>query len=169
MNSLVSSNGKVGPVAALAIKDDLRQQNPTTSTAVVLCQDLQTMGNGLNLEELCRWLEQGNEDLQARVVADLCHAAEEVRRAGEAGFQHVVLGLCALDYSEVALHAEARKAGLDPLGIVPVSLGGLCSQVKGEDRGTEKAKLLLAGAVAKARAYPGSTPENVKPDRKSVV
>ena len=163
MNSLVSSNGKVGPVAALAIKDGLRQKNPTTSTAVLLCQDLRTMGNGLNLEELCRWLEQGNEDLQARVVADLCHAAEEVRRAGEAGFQHVVLGLCALDYSEVALHAEARKAGLDPLGIVPVSLGGLCSQVKGEDRGTEKAKLLLAGAVAKARAYPGSTPENVKP------
>ncbi len=65
--------------------------------------------------------------------------------------------------AKVTRRAEARKAGLDSLGIGPVNLGGSCSQVEGEGGGTEKAKLLLAGAVAKVRAYPGSTPENVKP------
>jgi Fe-S-cluster-containing hydrogenase component 2 len=142
---------------------DFRREDSTASTVVLLCRDLQTKGNGLDLGRLCHWLEHGHENLQVQATADLCHAAGEVRRVGDAGVRHVILGLCALDYSEVELHAEARKAGIDPLGIEAVSLGAFCSQVIGEGRGTEKAKLLLAGAIAKVRAYPGSTPENIKP------
>ena len=138
---------------------DARGRSPVPAVAVLLCQGLQA----LELEELRRWLENRHGDVQVKVVPDLCHTAGEVRSCGDAGVCHIVLGLCSLEYGEIEVQYQARKAGLDPLGIEAVDLGGFCSPVREGPSGTEKAKLLLMAAVAKVRAYPGSGPENVKP------
>lgn len=132
-------------------------------TAVLLCQGLQTLGNGLDLKELCRWVEETHAGVQVRVVPDLCHDPKELSRIATTGIRRMVLGLCTWDYSELEMQFQARKAGLDPLGMETVNLGTFCTRVPEGSVGIEKAKLLLATAVARARAYPGSSPEHLRP------
>ncbi len=72
----------------------------------------------------------------------------------------LVLGLCSKNYSLAELQPEVRKAGLDPLGVEIVHLG---------EATPERGKVLLAAAVARARAFAGSRPEHSKIYRSSRI
>lgn len=133
------------------------------TTAVLLCGGLQGLASGLDLAELRRWVAATHADVQVRVAPELCHAPKEVSPAIAAGAQRLVLGVCSPDYAEAETHSIARKLGLDPLGIEALDMGRLCALAADRSRNTEKAKLLLAGAIAKVRAYVGSGVENLKP------
>ena len=132
------------------------------STAILLCGDLQTRDNGLDLKELCTWMEWENLETETRVAQGLCNAPDEVYISARAGSRHIVLGLCSSDYAALEMHSNARKVGLDPLGVEVVDLGALCTSLSAEAHRSEKARLLLAAAVARARAYSGSSPANLK-------
>ncbi len=73
----------------------------------------------------------------------------------------LVLGLCQKTPLEVELQASARRAGLDPLGMQIVDLG-LCGGNAPPWLVNARAKVLLTAAVARARAFPGTQPENIK-------
>jgi ferredoxin len=66
-------------------------------------------------------------------------------------------------YSSASLQQHVRKAGLDPLGIEVVNLGAYTGHVRPREAATEHAVLVLSAAVAKARAFSGSLPSNLKP------
>jgi ferredoxin len=61
------------------------------------------------------------------------------------------------------MQTHARKAGLDPLAVEWINLGDWCARPYPKYVATERATVLLTAAVARARAFPGSGPENVKP------
>ncbi|MBI4201516.1 MAG: 4Fe-4S binding protein, partial [Chloroflexi bacterium] len=133
------------------------------TVAILLCRDLETTGNGLDVDELCRWLGETQEGVQARAVAGLCHAPGELAWAAASGTRRAVMGVCSREYAEREMQFQARMVGLDPLAVEVVNLGGFCTLVPERGRATEKAKLLLAAAIAKARAYSGGGTENLKP------
>lgn len=136
----------------------------SVKTAVLLCQDLEALGPGLELGELSSFLENRFSDLSVEVVAELCQQPGRLLQgAARHGAGRVVLGLCSGDYSEVELQARARKAGLDPFGVEVVPLGALCAGVPSRPQATRKARALLAATVARARAYQESGPGQVKP------
>ncbi|MBI2169604.1 MAG: 4Fe-4S binding protein [Actinobacteria bacterium] len=109
------------------------------TTAVLLC------GDGLPPD-----LRVG----EARLVAGLCTRPEPVRELA-AGATAVVLGLCDRRHSLGAVQREVRKAGLDPLGVEFVDL-------RDADGDVGRLETLLAGAAARAEAFPGSGPEHAK-------
>jgi ferredoxin len=132
-------------------------------TAVLLCGDLANIGAGVNLEELGSSLEARFPGITVEVVPDLCgHPGQLSVIAASQGVTWVVLGLCSGEYSQVELQARARKAGLDPFGLEVVPLGTLCARVHPEPQATQKAKVLLGAAVARAHAFQGSGPEHAK-------
>jgi len=92
-----------------------------------------------------------DEAVELVEVEDACHRPKQMRevlRGTRA--ERVVIVACSKDYPEIELHTEARKAGIDPLGL----------QVVRPAAGRVEA--VLAGAVARARAFAGSKPENLK-------
>lgn len=71
---------------------------------------------------------------------------------------HVVLGLCHPPSNLGALQTEARKAGVDPLGMeIRVLPSG------SEKTAIDHAALLLIAAAARAQRYPGSRPQQIRP------
>lgn len=131
--------------------------------AILLCEDLASLGSGLNLEELGSSLEAIFPDIAVEVVPDLCgHPKQLSRLKTRRTFTRAVLGLCSGEYPQVELQTQARKTGLDPFGLEVVPLGTLCSMVHSKHQATWKAKTLLAAAMAKANAFEGSGPENTK-------
>ncbi len=90
---------------------------------------------------------------------DLC------RRPGRADFEEgserVVFGLCSADVSADEIQAWARNAGLDPFGVESVSLSFLAAGAA-EERRDHDAAALLASLVARARAFRGSEPQQMK-------
>lgn len=132
-------------------------------TLVLLCQALEDLGSGLDLAEVKRWFQETDTAVRVEAVTDLCHRPGEVSRLAASGAARLVLGLCSEDYGELEMQSHARRAGLDPLGVAVANLGGYCATVHPRPQGTDKAKLLLAAAVARARAFPGSSPEGVRP------
>ncbi len=133
------------------------------STIVFFCQDLQDIGNGLDIMELCQWLETADWNVRGRAVPELCHSPEGLFQSVSGKANRVVLCVCARDYAELEVQSQARKAGLDPIGIEVLNLGAFCSLIPDASVRLEKAKVLLAATVAKARAYSGSSPESLSP------
>ena len=131
--------------------------------AVLLCDRLEVLGDGLDLMEIRCWFERTDPAVRAEVVDDLCGRPRELARAVGLGAGRVVLGLCSRDISEVEMQHRARKLGLDPLAIRKVNLGGFCALPHSRPDATVKAELLTSAAVARMRAYAGSKPENLKP------
>jgi ferredoxin len=132
----------------------LEPEHVETATApvlVVLCSGLPDSirmhflsGNGSRPSSL-------DEAVEAVEIEDACHRPSGMRKAlQETLASHVVIVACSQDYPELELHAAARKAGIDPLGLQVVYA------VAGTIDGA------LAGAIARARAFPGSRPENLK-------
>jgi ferredoxin len=123
-------------------------------TAVLLCQAL-----AVDPQALGRWLAEAVEGTCPFQVPALCDHPEAVSRfVQESGASRLVLVLCHPDYPRARVQGHARKAGLDPLGVETVVLK------EGAGPGAiERAKILLAAAVARAQAFPGSGPQNLKP------
>ncbi|MGQ9554984.1 MAG: 4Fe-4S dicluster domain-containing protein [Anaerolineae bacterium] len=133
-------------------------------TAVLLCADLERLGCGLDLQEVQRWLRESVPGVSLCIVPDLEHAVETIAAVIAAdNIVRLVLGLCSEMYLKAELQVAARRAGLDPLGIEAAPLGTYLALTRSPFDATEGVKVLLAAAVAKARAFSGSRPEDVKP------
>ncbi len=133
-------------------------------TLVLLCADLATLGHGLDLEEMRNWLQEKVPAVHVQFVPNLDRRPADLTRVVAAsGAVRLVLGLCTREYAAAEVQVQARKAGLDPLGIEVVNLGAYAVLAHPRPQATDKAKILLAAAIARARAFPGSQPENVKP------
>ncbi len=133
-------------------------------TLVLLCTELESLGRGLDLEQISGWLEGVGPAVEARVVPDLCSRPEEIAEAvTRSGARRLVPGLCSQEYPQIEMHAHARRVGVDPFGVEAVNLGAYCAQVHQRAEATDKAKWLLEGAIARARAFPGSEPDSIKP------
>ncbi len=149
----------------------MTEQNPSTTNplpekatlVVLICRGLEAIGSGLDTVGLCRWLSESQERAQAKVIDNLCHSPQELTWAKVAGATRVVLGVCSQECAERETQTQARKVGLDPLGIEVVNLGAFCATVRERSLASDKAKLLLAAAIAKARAFSGSSAENLQP------
>ncbi|MEE9600901.1 MAG: 4Fe-4S dicluster domain-containing protein [Thermoplasmata archaeon] len=114
-------------------------------TALLICGHWRESG------ELTDWLL--DEDVEVHVIPELCHHFDFPRLLAGREIRRLILGLCREGSSIGELQTQARKVGLDPLGVEIVSLNG---------NGIERSKVLLAGALARARAFKGSKPENAK-------
>jgi ferredoxin/coenzyme F420-reducing hydrogenase delta subunit len=133
-----------------------------SAVAVFLCTDLE--GHGLDLATLRRWAPHALSASPVAVLPDLCRLEDSVTRtlrAAEAS--RLVLGICDRPSSLGRFHARLRRAGLDPSAVEAVNLGGLAARAHPRPVATEKAKLLLAGAAARVRAFRGSRPDQWKP------
>jgi len=130
---------------------------------VLLCQTLGGPPFGLHLETIESWLNEQVRDVSVRIEPGPCCKPAPSLRLAVTDAGSIVFGLCSRDYPQPEIEAKARKIGLDPFGIEWVHLGAYCAQVLPGHAATEKAKLLLAAALAKAQANCGSLPENAKP------
>src|SRR3990170_3231612 len=115
---------------------------------VLLCASLEGLENGVDLLEVRRWLEE-DDGVSVRVVVDLCRGPRELCAIAADGGGQLVLGLCSWEYAASKVESRIREAGLDPLGAERVNLGGYCALACPRDRATDKAKALLAAAVAR--------------------
>ncbi len=133
-------------------------------TLVLLCTALEGLGSGLDLQAIRKSLGERLPAVEVRAVPDLCDRPGEIAEAVvRSGAVRLVLGLCTQDYPEIELHAHARRVGIDPFGVEVVNLGAYCARVHEHSEAMDKAKLLLEAAIARARAFPGSHPDSVKP------
>ncbi|MFQ5879859.1 MAG: 4Fe-4S dicluster domain-containing protein, partial [Dehalococcoidia bacterium] len=141
----------------------LEQRGLAPVTLVLICRGLERTMPGLRLDEVACRLSQRLEGVSMRVEEGLCHRPRVVKEALAGTHpQRLVLGLCSSDYPQAEVQAHARAADLNPLGIQAVDLAS-CSA--GETAGPKAfacAVAVLTAAVARARAFPGSQPENTK-------
>ncbi|MBI4307623.1 MAG: 4Fe-4S binding protein [Chloroflexi bacterium] len=129
-------------------------------TLVLLCQDAEGRVAGLDLAEVAQWLTDHLRHIRVVRQKGLCSGLRVLRDAVQQADAHrLVLGLCSDKYPQLEVQAYGRRAGLDPLGIQAVNLGDASSATGSP---SARAKLLLAAAVARARAFRGSRPENLK-------
>ncbi|MFQ5811707.1 MAG: 4Fe-4S binding protein [Anaerolineae bacterium] len=130
------------------------------NTTVLICEDID-----LDRQGVSQGLQEAVQGVNVHVVPNLCDRPEQISKlAGASGAPRLVLALCHGEYAEGEVQTQARKAGLDALGVEIVDL-----RVVQGPQATGKAKMLLAAAVARARAFPGSQPENAKPYRPAKV
>lgn len=130
---------------------------------ILLCDELRLPGSGLDLEAVEEWIAKRAVGVPVRRVAGPCARPERWLDQGVKGAPRLVLGVCALGSDRHDLDAQARKLGLDPFGVEVVALRANAPPGEPPSLGTDRAKVLLAAAVAKARAYQGSRPESAKP------
>lgn len=116
----------------------------------VLCQDLERAG--LDLDRVLERL-RAQSGVEAHAMDGPCSAPERWLAPHAARHTGFVLGLCQPPVDRPALRVRLRRAGLDPSAIEIVGLRG----------GGERAEVLLAGAAARAAAFGGSRPENLRP------
>jgi len=132
--------------------------------AVLLCAHLGDANGGVDLRAVREGLETAVPSVRVRLLDDACRQPNRVGAAVRAsGAARLVLGLCRRGYAAAELHAEVRKAGLDPLGVEVVDLGAYAARVHSREEATRKARVLLTAAAARARTFAGSRPENLKP------
>jgi len=130
---------------------------------VLLCQELDRLGNGLDLGAVARWLEERAPGVEVRRASGPCRNPERWLDGAFSGADRLVFGLCTTTGQRHELDARARKLGLDPFGLEVLNLGTSCALAHPRPQATEKAKLLLGAGLARAGAYAGSRPENAKP------
>ena len=141
----------------------MRPERRNATTLVLLCRALTDLGIGIDLTALIQTLRETRPNVRVETVDALCDHPRAIRRAGNRAVTRLVLGLCSVQSDAVGLQYHARRAGFDPLAIERVDIGGYCTQVHSRDEATAKAATLLAAAAARAEAFPGSSPANVKP------
>jgi ferredoxin/coenzyme F420-reducing hydrogenase delta subunit len=129
---------------------------------ILLCEDLENLGNGLDLSAISESVREEREDVEIRIEKGLCAKLGSSLHCALNGKWPMVLGLCSGDFSKVELHSSVRKAGLDPFGVEVVNLGAYCALIHPRALATEKAKLLLEAGVARSQAFSGSLPLNLK-------
>lgn len=92
-------------------------------------------------------------DADICIVPGLCRQPNLIRDLVPTGA--LVLALCSASYSLSEIQREARRAGIDPLGMEIVHLDEAAG-----DR--DRLAVMLAGAVARASSFPGSDPDQAK-------
>mgnify|MGYP000008794548 CR=1 FL=1 len=126
---------------------------------VLLCGDL--VGHRLDPHTLARQVMADAPAVTARVVPGLCAHLHRVTSAVRAATPRaLVLALCERWQAQGEPEGYARRAGLSPLAVQVVPLGTLAGN---DPSPMEKARALLSGAVARARALPPLTPEHIRP------
>jgi len=117
----------------------------------------------------CRGLVSGPEalarhfpDVPSLIIRELCAsprtAAEFARKED---LDSLVFAGCRDEEVISSLRQELRQAGRDPLALEVVALTGEGPAPQGS-KGEERARLLIGAALAKARAFPGAGPENIR-------
>ena len=133
----------------------------SSDVLVMLCRDAENEDARLNLEEIAAWLSRRYDNLRVLIPDDPCHTSQGVKNAlKDSDAQRLVLGLCSSPWPETEVQAIVRRAGMDPLSIQAVNIG-ICRD-GADGSASAKARLLLTAAIAHARAFPGSRPENLK-------
>jgi len=122
---------------------------------VLLCADLGR--HGLDVASLVAAVEALGAE--GRAVPDLCAHPHQIGREAQ-GAQALVVATCHLWQAEGEVQRYARSAGVSPLALQVVPLARIC---QGDADPLGKAEAVLAGAVARARAFPGARPENLRP------
>ncbi|MBI4497459.1 MAG: 4Fe-4S binding protein [Chloroflexi bacterium] len=136
---------------------------PAPVTLVLLCRDLERTTPGLKLAEVAPGLARRWADVQVRLAEGLCHRLGMLPDAvRQARAQRLVLGLCSGHALAPEAQAQVRKAGLDPLGAQVVDLRSACGGATVTPGAGERLGVILAAAIARAMAFPGSGPDNVK-------
>lgn len=135
----------------------------TSTTAVLLCQRLETRGSGLGLDAISNWLQGQVPEICVRIESGPCCNSAWSLVAPMGAPKRLILGLCSRNHSALELEAQARKAGLDPFGVEVMNLGVYCSQVFPRSQATDMAKVLLEGAIAAVEVFHESRPDSVKP------
>ncbi|MBI2324231.1 MAG: 4Fe-4S binding protein [Chloroflexi bacterium] len=130
-----------------------------TGVLIVACDDLAS-ACGVDPNALEAALRMRSGAVRLRTVAGVCGDARALAAAVE-GEAAAVLALCAPRLTRGALQTAVRRAGLDPLGVPVVSLRARCAPHP-PDVAVARAETILAGAVARARAFRGSRPEQVR-------
>lgn len=148
------SSGAVGEQAAAG---------SASETLVLLCASLQKPEIALDPAALADWIVTARPQTRAAVIADLCSTPAAVADAADANIRELVLGLCSSEYREPEVQRSARKAGIDALAIAAVNLGPYCGPPHSAQEGEKKAKTLLAAAVTRVQAFPGSQPGDTRP------
>ncbi|MBI3965702.1 MAG: 4Fe-4S binding protein [Chloroflexi bacterium] len=116
-----------------------------------------------DLTELRDWLQTTLPTVGVGIIASPDKQPEAIAETVAAlRAQRVVVALASGEGSIPQIQAQARKAGLDALGIEAFDLSARVAPGDSGPATIARAKLVLAAAVAKARAFPGSRPENVK-------
>ncbi|MDR7464928.1 MAG: 4Fe-4S binding protein [Armatimonadota bacterium] len=132
--------------------------------AVLLCAHLDGVGSGLDVRVVRGTLEETLPAVHVRTLDEVCRQPRRISAAVRAtGAVRLVLGLCRHGYAAAELQAQVRKAGLDPLGVEVVDLGAYAAWVHSRQEATQKARVLLAAGIARARAFTESRPQNLKP------
>lgn len=122
----------------------------TTRTVTLICSDW------VGAEDLALSIDRTSGHELAFAIKDLCIRPRRIGALIESlGADRLVLGVCSIDFEVAEVQKEARKAGLDALGIETVALDAAGGS-------SEKATLLLAAAGARAAAFAGSAPEHSK-------
>ncbi len=137
----------------------MRTAGELARVGVGVCDRLQPDDGSGDLADLCRTLEASLPGVSAEVVPDLSRSPEQAAAlASRTGAERLVLGVCPPGASSHEFQAWARKAGLDPFALELVHLP------EGSCAGTGKRVVLrLTAAVARARSFPGSEPEQLRP------
>lgn len=102
--------------------------------------------------ERCTALSQVELDLQ--VVPGLCRKPRSIVQTAKRP-ERLVVGVCPGEHSVGAIQAQARRLGLDALGVELVDV----SDAAGDPA---RSSLLVAASVARACAFGGSTPAHAK-------
>lgn len=130
--------------------------------AIVLSQQLACLRPGLDLTALHHWCATQLPGVTVFLTPSLIKDSGTIEHAMTMSHaKRLVLGLVSGEDATREVQILARKAGLDPFGVHVVDLGVHAARYP-HQVALERAKLLLAAAVAKVRAYPGSKPEHVK-------
>jgi ferredoxin len=139
-------------------------RNGSVAVTILLASELSTPEFGLELSEIKTRLHAGDPALRVAVVPALRQRFEQlIPAAVEGGASRIVLGLETGDYPTATLQLEARKAGLDPLGIEIVNFGAYPVGKQPHPDAARWVVAVLSGAIAKVRAFSGSRPENFGP------
>ncbi len=125
------------------------------TTRALLCQDLE--GEGLPLASLASFLK--GQGVEAQVVPSLCRHPHQIPRLAQ-GASRLIVVTCRRWEAEGELEGYARRGGVNPLALQVVPLARLWQM---DPAPMEKALAALAGAVARAQAFPGARPENLRP------
>ena len=130
---------------------------------VALCADLKKSAPWLDLTALSSWLPSHSSGVELVVAGDLCHEPcllEDLLSGVR--FQRLVLALCSPSGLGTELQNQVRKSGIDPIGVQAVDLTKSDGRsIDGKGANTW-AKSILMAAVARARAFHGAKPENLK-------
>jgi ferredoxin len=128
---------------------------------LLICSELER--EKLDATGLAAWAETTLNGVRVALVPALCHGWSRlepaIRKIGGNANAVVAVTCHYWQWDGEAQH-YARRAGLSPLALQVVPLASIC---QGDFDPHAKARAVLAGAVARALAFAGATPDHLKP------